>query len=248
MICRFGTKDERRKARLKFFKDDVFVIAHKALQKVSCSLCVEEIFCTAERLANHLLTHEITDTDFMDYEIDDWAETCADEDALYLILTIAYVKLCALRKANPLARPVAKALVHRCQEYEGFTDMLGELAKAEHKLMVERGRIDLYRYELKSIAKENKKLADARHALDGFVNSALDCDTEVVKNVMVGFAKFNEDCSHFFDEQSAVLTQGYMDKVAGKEAKKIIIEKAEFKDANFGSMYDIHGNENVHTR
>ena len=221
MIGRFGTKEERREARLKFFKDDVFVIAHKALHKVPCSLSVEEIFCSAERLANHLLTHEITDRDFMDYEIDDLADTCDDEDALNLILTVAFVKLCALRKVHPLAGSVAKALVHRCREFGGFTELLGELAQVEHKLMVERGRIDLYHYELKSIAKESPKLVHARETVNGFVNSALDCDADVIKNVMVGFAKFNEESGHLFDEQSAVLTQGYMDKVAGKEAKKI---------------------------
>ena len=221
MIGRFGTKEERREARLKFFKDDVFVIAHKALQKVPCSLSVEEIFCSAERLANHLLTHEITDRDFMDYEIVDLADTCDDEDALYLILTVAFVKLCALRKVHPLAGSVAKALVHRCREFGGFTELLGELAEVEHKLMVERGRIDLYKYELKSIAKENPEQAHVHHAINQFVNSALDCSARVVESVIVAFTNFNKNNHGRYADQEAVLAQGYADKQAGKEVKKI---------------------------
>ena len=221
MIGRFGTKEERREARLKFFKDDVFVIAHKALQKVPCSLSVEEIFCSAERLANHLLMHEIIDRDFMDYEIDDLADTCDDEDALYLILTVAFVKLCALRKVHPLAESVAKALVHRCREFGGFTELLGELAQVEHKLMVERGRIDLYKYELKSIAKENPEQAHVHHAINQFVNSALDCSAHVVESVIVAFTNFNKNNHGRYADQEAVLAQGYADKQAGKEVKKI---------------------------
>ena len=221
MIGRFGTKEERREARLKFFKDDVFVIAHKALHKVPCSLSAEEIFCSAERLANHLLTHEITDRDFMDYEIDDLADTCDDEDALYLILTVAFVKLCALRKVHLLAESVAKALVHRCREFGGFTELLGELAQVEHKLMVDRGRIDLYKYELKSIARENPEQAHAHHAINQFVNSALDCSARVVESVIVAFTNFNKNNHGRYADQEAVLAQGYADKQAGKEVKKI---------------------------
>ena len=39
--------------------------------------------------------------------------------------------------------------------------------------------------------------------------------------MMVGFAKFNEDSGHLYDTQASVLTQGYADKQAGKEVKKI---------------------------
>lgn len=221
MIARFSTREERRRARLAFFKDDVYVIAHKALQKVPCSLCVEEIFCSAERLAHHLLTHGITDRDFMDYEIDDLAETCDDGDALFLILTVAYVKLCALRKANPVAGEVARALVHQCQAYEGFTELLGELAKAEHQLVVDKGRIDLYRYELKTIAQESMEQAHTQKVVNEFVNSALDCSTHVVESVIVAFTNFNKNNHGQYAEQEAVLAQGYADKQAGREAKKI---------------------------
>ena len=221
MSLRLKTKEERREARLMFYKDDVFVIAHKALQQIPCSLSVEEVFYVAEKFAHFLMEYDITYTEHAEHEIRELSEDLDDPDDLFPILLITFVKLCALRKTYPQAVWVAKALAPMCQRTGKFHDMLGELAKAEQKLMVERGRIDLYRYELKSIAKENKELADARRALDGFVNSALDCDTEVIKNVMVGFAKFNEDCGHRYDAQARALTQGYADKLSGREVKKI---------------------------
>ena len=221
MSIQLKTKEERREARLMFYKDDVFVIAYEALQKVPCSLSVEEVFITAEQFANFLVKLDLIYKEHIAFEIHDLAEDLDDPRDLFPILLITFVKLCALRKTYPRAELVARALAPICWRYENFNEMLGEMLKAEQKLVVERGRIDLYHYELKSIAKENTELAKARETINGFVNSALDCDADVIKNVMVSFTKFNEDSGHMFDEQSAVLTQGYMDKVAGKEAKKI---------------------------
>ena len=221
MSIQLKTKEERRAARLMFYKDDVFVIAYEALQKVPCSLSVEEVFITAEQFANFLVKLDLIYKEHIAFEIHDLAEDLDDPRDLFPILLITFVKLCALRKTYPRAELVARALAPICWRYENFNEMLGEMLKAEQKLVVERGRIDLYHYELKSIAKENTELAKARETINGFVNSALDCDADVIKNVMVSFTKFNEDSGHMFDEQSAVLTQGYMDKVAGKEAKKI---------------------------
>lgn len=244
MICRIETEAERRATRLKFYKDDVFVIAHKAMKDMSCSLSLEEIFCSAEKLTHRLLTHEIVEDDFMDYEMDDFENSYEDKDALFLILTVAFIKLCALRKVNPLAKDVAKALVHRCQKYEGFTELLGKLDKVEQKRMVDKGRIDLLSYELKTIEKEKPNL----DTINELVNSTLECSVKVIENAIVAFSNFNNEQNHRFDMQLNVLTQGYKDKLNGKDVKKIIIEKAEFKDATFGSMYDVHDNENVHTR
>lgn len=242
MICRIETNAERRKMRLKFFQDDVFVIAHKAIKNKLSGLSLEELFCSADKLANHLLVNEITNEDFIDYEMDDLKDECNDENLYYLLISIAFVKLCALRKVNPLAGIVAKALVHRCQEYEEFTDFLSMLAKEENKIIAEKGRIDLLNYELKSIDKE--KPDDSK--INEFVNSTLECSVKVIESVIVAFENFNEEQNHKFDMQQKVLTKGYKDKQEGKEARKIIIEKADFHDTSFGCMYDVHGNENVH--
>ena len=217
MICRMETDAERRKMRLKFFQDDVFVIAHKAIRDKLRGLSLEELFCSADKLARHLLVNEITNEDFMDYETDDIKGECDDENTFYLLMSIAFVKLCALRKANPLAGVIAKALVHRCQEFEEFTDLLGALAKEENKIIAERGRIDLLGYELKSIGKETPDASK----INEFVNAALECSVKVIEGVIVAFENFNEEQNHRFDIQQKVLTQGYKDKQAGKPVQKI---------------------------
>lgn len=248
MICKIETETERSAMRLKFYKDDVFVIAHKTIKEMPCNLSLEELFCSAERLAHHLLMNEITDEEFIDFEIDDFEEECDDRNVSFLVLGIAFVKLCALRKVNPVAGKVAKSLVHRCQKYEGFTELLGKLDKAEQKRIVDKGRIDLLNYELKTIVSDRSFDEYAEQRMSEYVNATLDCDVDVIKNVIVSFTKYNEKSNHKYSKQLVVLTQGYTDKLNGKDVKKIIIEKAEFKDATFGSMYDVHDNENVHTR
>ena len=248
MMARIETEAARRAMRLKFYKDDVFVIAHKAIKDMPCSLGLEELFCSAERLAHHLLVNEITEEEFIDFEIDDFESGCDDRKVAFLVLGIAFVKLCALRKANPVARKVAKALVHRCQQYEGFTEWLGKLDKAEQKRVVDKGRIDLLNYELKSIEEENPFDEYAENRINEYVNATLDCDVDVIKNVIVSFTEYNEKYGHKYSRQLSVLVQGYTDKLNGKEARKIIIEKAEFHDTTFGSMYDIHDNKNVHAK
>lgn len=221
MIYRIDTEAERRTMRLKFYKDDVFVIAHKAIKDISCNLSLEELFCSAERLAHHLLVNEITEEEFIDFEIDDFENSCDDRNVAFLILGIAFVKLCALRKVNPVAGEVAQSLVHRCQKYEGFNGLLSELYEAEQKKVVEKGRMDLLNYELKSMEKENLFDEYAEHRINEYVNAALDCDVDVIKNVIVSFAKYNEKFNHKYSRQLSVLMQGYTDKLDGKEVSKI---------------------------
>lgn len=248
MIHRLGSDVERRKARLMFYRDDVFVIAHKVMGKRTCGLCLEEVFCSAERLANHLLVNEITMEEFIDFEIDDLESACEDKEAVFQVLTIAFVKLCALRKVNPLASEVASALVHRCQAYEDFSDVLGKLADAEDKLRLGKKRADLFNYELKTIASERVSNEQADQVMNEYVNATLDCDVDVIKNVLVSFTHYNEEHNHRYDSQQDALSKGYNDKLNHKEVTKIIIDKADFHNTTFGSMYDIHGNEKVNLK
>ena len=87
-----------------------------------------------------------------------------------------------------MAGVVAKAMVHCCQEYEDFTDLLRTLAREENKIIAEKGRIDLLNYELKSIDKENPDASN----INEFVNSTLECSVKVIEGVIVAFENFNE--------------------------------------------------------
>ena len=229
------TSEECRKVRLSFYNDDVFIIAHSAIKKNKYSLTLEEIFCTAERLTNHLLSNKITIRDFIDFEIDDFENECDDKEAIFPILTITFVKLCALRLTNPLAADIAKAMVHRPQKYEGFTDILREFSNKEHEVLKNR-RIDLLNYELKTIKEENPKFEN----FSMFINSVLDCTIDVIEKVIVSFTKFNNEQNHKFDLQLNALTQGYKDKQVGKTVKKIDIHIEKVEISNAEKQYNHH--------
>lgn len=154
MIRRLNNNEERRNVCLKLFHDDVFAIGHKALRAYSCKMSIEEIFCTADYLVNHLLTHEITEEEYIDYVVDDFEAELNDEAAAFPILTVVYVKLCAMRKTKPIAGSIARAFVHRCHKFADFQDLLEVLAKVEHQRCVEKGRIDLINYALRTLGDE----------------------------------------------------------------------------------------------
>lgn len=217
MICRLENENERRNIRLTLFKDNVFVIAHKALKEHPCKMSVEEIFCTAERLVNHLLVNELTEADFIDYVVDDFENDLQDKETAFQTLTIAFVKLCALRKVNAIACDVARALARRLNEYDVFQSLLQKMAEAEYKHIVEKGRIDLMKYELMTLSKEETSDED----INRLVNATLECSEGVIESAIVSFTNFNDSVNHKYDMQLAALVQGYKDKHEGKAVKKI---------------------------
>lgn len=233
MICKFKTDEERRKARLAFYKDDVFVIAHRTISKIKCCLTLEEIFCTAENLANHLLSNEITEKGFIDFEIDDFEAECDDKEAIFPILVIAYVKLCALRQRYPLAGNIVRAMAHRPQRYDGFNDILRELLNREIEELKKR-RIDLLSYELKTIEKGNPNV----EIISMYVNAVLECATNVIEGVIVSFTNFNDEQNHKFDMQLHALMQGYKDKQEGKMVTKIDVHINNVEMSNPEKQYN----------
>lgn len=241
MIRRLESKQEQRAVRLKLYSDDVYVIAHKAVKEVASTLSVEEIFSSADNLASHLLDNGISERDFIDMEVDDLREELEDERDLFPLLSVTFVKLCALRKVKPIAADIAKALVHRCQEFEDFTPLLGKLANAENSLITQKKRLDLFNYELKTLEIEGTN----SHVAEQIVNSALECDKDVVRNVIMAFSIFNDKCNGKYDQQLKRLIIGYKDKVSKSEEGKNVTNN--FNNPSFGAMYDVHNNENVHT-
>lgn len=204
MIRRLESKEEQRTVRLKLYNDDVYVIAHKAVREVSHTLSVEEIFASADNLASHLLENGISDKDFIDMEIDDVREELDDERDLFPLLSVTFVKLCALRKAKPIAAEIARALVHRCQEFEDFTPLLGKLANAENRRIVEKGRINLLEYELKTLEKDGFD-KDSTMVLDKLLLIVLKMDIPDQKVAERLFSQYNDSNNHAI--------QKYVDKI-----------------------------------
>ena len=79
------------------------------------------------------------------------------------------------------------------------------------------------------------------------VNSTLNCSASTIEKQIAVVSMVNRKHNGMFNKQLDALEQGLKDKNEGRIIKEFHIENAEFKDASFGCMYDVHGNDNVHT-
>lgn len=170
MIVLFETPEERRNTRIKLYKDDVFLIAQEAINKLKPSIPIVDLFASADQFTDFLIDNDISERDTMQYEIDDLREEVSDKQTFYVLLALSFTKLCALRKVKLNAENVARALVGFCQEYEGFTDLLRQLQKKE-KTMLENKRVDLLTYELRCIGAKTS-IPDGMTVVSNIVDTA----------------------------------------------------------------------------
>ena len=171
MMVLFESPEERRNTRIKLYKDDVFLIAQEAINKMEISIPLVDLFASADQFTNFLLDNDLSERDTMQFEIDDLREEVSDELTFYVLLSLSFVKLCALRMVKPNAENVARALVGFCQEYDGFTDLLRQLQKKEKTRWFENKRTDLLTYELKSIEKSTPTI-DGLTVVSSIVDAA----------------------------------------------------------------------------
>ena len=153
MIVRFGTHEDMKNTRIKLYKDDVFLIAQETINKLNTSIPLVDLFASADQFTNFLLENDLSERDALQFEIDDLREEVSDDETFYILLTLSFVKLCALRMVEPNAEKVARTLVGFCQDYDGFTDLLKQLQKKENARWVENRRASLLTYELNCIEK-----------------------------------------------------------------------------------------------
>ena len=226
MICRLQTDDERRNIRMKFFKDPVFVISQAILRERKCCLTPEEVFCTAEKFVDFLLKIDISEPELIYSEVDILEDDCKDEELGFQILMTSMMKLSALRKVNPLANSLARILVPRCRKYRDFLDVLGELDRAEQKRIVEKGRVDLLKYELITLSEESNSKGDAMQEINKLVDTILECDSEVIKSAHIAFASHSAQHENKYEKQVQRLLNGYQDKQKQTTDvnKKVIID------------------------
>ena len=228
MIVLLKTKKKKKKVRIKLYKDDVFLIAHETIKKLMPSLSIEELFASADQFAFFLLDNDISKRGIMQYEIDDLREEFTDEKTFYLLLSLSYVKLCALRKTRPNAKEVVRALVGFCQEYDGFTDLLRQFNDAEKGL--DKKRVDLLTYDLNCMAEDGETEDD--HALvASFVEVALGLSVDGMQHVENTLSEVNDKLGHRFQKELNCL----------REARK---KKSESIN-NIETMFGISGNQNV---
>ncbi len=129
MIVSFENPEEQRKTRIKLYKDDVFLIAQEAINKLKTSIPLVDLFASADQFTNFLLENDLSERAAIQYEIDDLREELSDEQTFYVLLALSFVKLCALHKVKPNAENIARTWVGFCQEYDGWSDLLMQLSK-----------------------------------------------------------------------------------------------------------------------
>ena len=100
----------------------------------------------------------------------------------------------------------------RCIRHKDFLNMLSNLERIEQKRIVEKGRVDLMKYELVTISEVGKSEGDAMCEFEKFIKTILECDSEVIKSTHIAFASYNAQCGNKYDMLVQKLLQGYQDK------------------------------------
>ena len=160
MIVHLVDKAKLREKRLHFYQDPVFLIAIDEVKGLLGSLNLIDLFSSAEAFAHYLVKNGIADRELLELEIEDLkAEIesdiapCADrekqvEKDLFLLLTITFLKLCAMRITHPAAESIARVFVSFCMKYEGYYKLLNRLNCKELKLIQEARLPSILKYEL----------------------------------------------------------------------------------------------------
>jgi len=230
MIVLLETPEKRRDIRLRLYKDDVFLIAHEAIKSLKPSLTLEELFASADQFTFFLLENDISDRDIMQYEIDSLKAEVSDELSFFLILSLSFFKLSALRETKGNAEKVARALVGFCQEYDGFTDLLKQLLKKEQERWLDSKRVDLLTYELKCIPKEVLS-TDGLTVVNSIVDASLDLSVEGMQHIENVLSEVNDQNGHQYQKDLNRLRE------ARKKKSKTLF--------HFERLNDIHDNGQV---
>lgn len=200
MIVRLKTPTEKKSARIKLYKDDVFLIAHNTIKELRTSLSLEELFVSADAFTSYLLDNELVDREIIQYEVDDLRDETKDENDTSLIVILTFIKLCALRKTKQNAEMIARAIVGFCQKYEGFTDLLKTLSKKEHSRWLENKRVNLLTYELRTIDNEEKP-ENAKDVIHDIVECAKGTSVESMQHIENVLSEVNDSHKHSYQEE-----------------------------------------------
>ena len=204
MIAKLST-EEAREMRLKLYKDDVFLIAHEALNGRIENYRIEELFVSSEILANRLIKNNIVMRSLLSYEVEDIRQEMESEKDFYILLTITYIKLSALRKSFPIAEQIAREFVVFCQQYEEFYSLLKALANKEIELRKNKTLADLYQYKLKTLVLEQTDTKQAKEIINEIIEICKDYSVEVAQDSLFVLKDLNEIHNHAFDNQIKIL-------------------------------------------
>lgn len=199
-------KKEQPLMRLKFYQDDVFRISFEKIQPLLGKMDAVSLFASAENLAWHLVSNEITDHIFVEYEWESIKMELEDEKDQFPLLFITYLKLCAMRKSHPLSVKVAKAIAPLCHQYKEFNKLLQELDQKEYLLRKEEKLGSLLDYELCSLQTDKPNQDQAKAVVKGIVDICLGLSASSIERILYPLVKINKQFDNAFDNDIERLT------------------------------------------
>lgn len=230
MIAQLHDEKQKKMTRLKLYKDFVFIITHEAVRSMKPVLPAEELFATADNLAGFMLEYELTDPECIMLEINELKEQINDNNTTFIITSLAFIKLCAIRKNNAHAEPAARALLPFCQEFDRFNELLQLANKKEMQKSAEGKHANLLAYELMNIGNDRNNIGD-EEVVAAIVDSAVTLNAEGIQHVEIALAETNTRLGNIYDKELGRL----------RMARK---RKSE-QNINIERVNDIHGNSNV---
>lgn len=249
---------------MKLFDDQLFCNMFGTLKDIAdeyTDLCPVELWQEAQAalppftvsrrpdLSIHILKEELDERyrSFMDNGTETIRSQEDAERTTFLVLMTAMYMLVAgsgNTSDNPY-RTHCEALAGATRSHPLLERLWEGIRETENEEELAGRKVDAVNYLLDT---NNKSADEQQQIMAEVVNSALKCSVDTIERQMAVISMVNRMHNGLFDEHLKALEEGLEDKSKGRTVKEFHIAKAEFKDATFGSMYDIHGNETVHTK
>ena len=171
-----------------------------------------------------------------------------DRSVFLVLMVMMYmlVSTSATTSAN-IYRKHCEALASETEDHPLLERFWLEVRETEDKEEQLGRRVGIVHYILDKENPDKNSNEEQQQVMAELVNCTLNCSADTIEKQIAVVGMVNRKHGGLFDKHLEALEQGLKDKNEGKIVKEFHIEKAEFKDATFGTMYDIHGNEHVHT-
>lgn len=140
-----------------------------------------------------------------------------------------------------------EALANETKDHPLLQRLWQGVRETESKEEQSERRVGVVNYLLNTESTEFEDKEVLQQLIAELVNFTLKCSVDTIEKMIALVALINVKHNGLFNKHIEVLEQGLIDKNEGRITKEYHIEKADFHNPTFGSMYDIHGNNNVHT-
>ncbi len=172
------------------------------------------------------------------------------ERTIFLVMMVMMYMLVSEAKSNSANnyRNYCEALANETKDHPLLERLWLEVRETEDKEEQLGRRVGVVNYLLKTENVDNNNKEGQQQVMAELVNCTLNCRTDTIEKQIAVVGMVNRRHKGLFDKHLEALEQGLKDKNEGRIVKEFHIEKAEFHDTTFGSMYDIHDNKNVHAK